>query len=103
MEKVKYKPLPDSFTKLGWAHKKVKRIGNFAIYTKKQDHHLNPSYEVFEVLNQEEYEIAGNKIEAKEAVPGNERWGECAFSCMSLEESEKKLQWMIKRSKEKKK
>jgi len=100
---MKYKTLPKEFTKLGWVHKQVKRIGNFAIYTKQQSHHTNPSYEVFEVLEQEEYEIAGNKIEAKEAVPGNERWGECAFTCITSEEAEKKLQWMIKREKNKKK
>lgn len=71
---MNFKPLPSEFSKRGFNHKLVKRVGDIAIYSKGRGESVF-WFEVIEVQKFPEREIAGVKIEAKEGFCSSEQFG----------------------------
>lgn len=97
-----YKPLESTFDKLGFTMSLVKAAGfkkyktgpvcDWRIYRRKHKNHIEPHFEVVAIVNAEAYTLGGATIEAKEAYPSPEQWGDRGFTCKTLAEALKKFQ-----------
>lgn len=85
-------PLPHSFNKNGFCYEQVCRHGDIVIYQQR----LRPgvgclAFEVFYVKKAKECVMFGKKVEAHEAVPGNEEWGNSGWTLPTLERARAKM------------
>lgn len=78
-EGVIYTPLPATFEgrggQKGFTFTLLDRQGDLALFKKHKEGHVSPFYELVVVQYQNEYEIGGNAVEARECLPANEQWG----------------------------
>jgi len=98
---VTYKPLPNSFEKLGFTMDLVKAAGfkkykvgpvcDWRIYRRKHKTHKFHHFEVVAIVNGEAYTLGGATIEPRELYPSPEQWGDRGFTCKTRSEAEKKF------------
>ncbi len=69
------KQLPSTFTKSGFDHQLLLRIGDVAIYRRNRVKSAVVHFEVVRIGRHNGYELAGNHIPAAETYPGAEQWG----------------------------
>lgn len=88
-----YKPIKTEFEgradQKGFLFKQLKREGQIALFKKNKGTVEN--YEVIIIRNQEEYEMGGIKIEAKEHYPNAREFGTYGWSYQTLDSAEKKF------------
>lgn len=92
------KPLGDSYRKNTYHYEIIKRVGDIAIAKQR----LRPgvgclAYEVIIIQKKEASEIKGVIVEAHEAAPGNEQFGNLGWTYPNLERAEKKMAELLKR------
>ena len=101
MNETQYLPLPVEYEKSGFRYSLIKREGMIAIYHKtafKGTYHpcnFDAGFEVGKISQNESYEIAGNKIEAKEGWPSAELFGQTAFAYSNLYAAQCKFNELI--------
>jgi hypothetical protein len=104
-----YKPLETDFIKNGFRFRQIWREGDVAVYHKlalEGMHHpttFDCGFETFIVQKYDEREIAGVKVEAKEAFPSPELWGTKGWSNPTLWDAEKRFEILLGRRQEEKK
>ncbi len=95
----KYKPIPDTFTESGYTFTRVKVYDTGWEIFKRQKG-IMVHYELILPKPQDEFEIHGNKVEAKIKYPSTGQFGRLAYSCISLERAENLYEtWVIPREK----
>jgi len=76
---INYAPLPTSFDgrggQKGFHFTLLDRQGDLALFKKHKQGHVSPFYELVVVQYQNEYEIGGRTVEARECLPSSEQWG----------------------------
>lgn len=90
------KPLSDSFTSKKFNFTLIKREGDIALYERKREGWVNPGYEVIRVRKYPTYEIGGATVEAHEAFPPDEEWGQEGWSLPNLERANEKFFEQVK-------
>ena len=71
----------------------MKREDDIAIYKKTLDEENSDAhtYEVIAIKRHNGYEIAGIKMPPAEMYPSDSQWGDWAYTCVSLEDAEKRF------------
>lgn len=92
--------LPEAFSRAGWQFEQVKRVGDVAIYRKRQKRQRSCplgawTFEVIKIQKRKERFVFGKPYPAKESYPSSEQWGDAAWSYPDLEGSEKRFQSLI--------
>ena len=82
------KPLPTEFKSKGFQFRQLKRVGDVALFERKRPTWKNPGYEVVRVRKYPTYEISGATIEAHEALPPDEAFGQEGWALASIERAE---------------
>lgn len=86
------KRLPEIFQKNGYEHSVIWRDSDYCITEVKDiDTKKLYCYEAFEIQKYKETEIKGKTIEAREATPPNEAWGEKGYTVHNLIEAQLKI------------
>jgi hypothetical protein len=75
-----HKPIPLTFRKDGFDFTQLQRLGDWCLYSKTKTGFKSTFFEVMRILTHDGREIAGQKIEPAEYLPGNESWGNYGFS-----------------------
>lgn len=90
--------LPKEFSVNEWKFKQIKREGQIAMYFKanKERDFKESCIEVIIVQKYPAYEIAGNKMPAKENFCADELWGQFGWSYQSQKIADKKFNRLIK-------
>lgn len=91
------KKLEEEFEKSGFIHKRVFLDYPYAIYKRWNSDEQKAHYEAILIRELQESEMFGNIVPAREAYPGNEKWGVDGFTCMSYEEALRKIEYFKKR------
>ena len=91
------KKLKKEFTKAGFHHKLVKRVGKVAIYERRQLACERPHYEVVKISNHNGYKMGSTFIEPAETYPGNSLWGLQGWTCNDLSSAQKRFKVVCKR------
>lgn len=99
------KTLPEELTSGGFLLKQIQREGDVAIYEQTKKGSSWKRYEVvipkknkaaeFKLKNKEGEEIT-RTVEEGESYPSSEDWGSKAWTCVTLEEAQAKLQEVSK-------
>lgn len=91
---MKYKKLETEFTKKGFNFKQSWRVGDFAIFERKNKTSSKAHFEAIKVTRHDGYEIAGTKIEPSECYPNAEAWGYHGFTCPTIERAKLRIKEM---------
>tara|TARA_R100000808_G_scaffold6183_1_gene18519 strand:- start:7691 stop:7993 length:303 start_codon:yes stop_codon:yes gene_type:complete len=91
------KKLKKEFTKAGFHHKLVKRVGKVAIYERRQLTGERSHYEVVKISNHKGYKMGGTFIEPAETYPGNSLWGLQGWTCDDLMSAQERFKEVCKR------
>lgn len=83
-------PIKIEFKKSGFNHKLIERRGDWAVYERWTDGG-KPHYELIQIQKNEQYELGGNIIPAKESFPGPEKWGRLGFTITDKNEALSRL------------
>ena len=95
---MNYKPLDTTFKKSGFRFRQLIREGDLAIFHKVHlENSLCPKetdagFEVVVIQKNDEHIMGGVTIEAKESLPGNEKWGSKGWTYKNLLEAEKRFE-----------
>ena len=89
------KTLEKTFTSKQFNHNQIKRIGNLAIYKRGKPEHKTDHYEVIKITSHNGYVIAGQHIAPSEVYPGASMWGVNGFTCLTIEDAEKKFKELL--------
>lgn len=86
-EGVQYAPLPTEFEgrggQKGFHFTLLDRQGDLALFKKHKEGHVSPFYELAVVQYQNEREMAGITISARQAMPSSESWGSQAWTFLT--------------------
>ena len=90
------KTIPETFPKLGWNFRQIKRKGDLAIFERSKPETL-PHYEVVRIRQHQGFQIPGTDevAEPAELYPGNTAWGRDGFTLNTIEEAEAKFQKIV--------
>lgn len=88
------KPLPDSYVKNTYLFQLVERDCDVCIY-RQLDNGRTVGFEVFEVQKLRERIIQGRVLEAREATPSNEQWGQKGWTFWDLARAKDKAREII--------
>jgi len=94
------KLIPDEFTSKGFIYTKVKREGDKAIYKQSHKEGNNLRYEVVLITRHNGYQLGSAFIEPSEVYPGSSLWGIRGWTCVSLEDAEKRYKNLPSKSDE---
>ncbi len=95
--KTEYQRLPDNFRKNSFDYSLIERVGDVAIF-KQYDAREEidfVAYEVFEIRKQNDAEVFGKKILAKETCPSNGEWGNNAYTVYTIEQAKSKMKQIL--------
>lgn len=84
------KLIPDEFASKGFTYTKIKREGDKAIYKQTHKEGNNFRYEVVVITRHNGYKLGESFIEPSEVYPGSSLWGIKGWTCISLEDAEKR-------------
>jgi len=86
------KPLPKTIRKFGDVLRQIKRDGMVAIYSR------GNSFEVVVIQQNKEWTMNGNVIPASESYPSSEMWVSKGFTCMNIEQAERKFTELVEKT-----
>jgi hypothetical protein len=89
------KILEKKITNKNFSYKQIIREGNVAIYEQRlidaeDTKTTNKRYEVIVIKSHDGYEINGNKIAPSEMYPSANHWGTLGWTCMTMEDAQKR-------------
>ena len=89
------KILEKKITNKNFSYKQIIREGNVAIYEQRlidaeDTKTTNKRYEVIVIKSHDGYEINGNKIASSEMYPSANHWGTLGWTCMTMEDAQKR-------------
>lgn len=70
-----HKPIPPRFTRSGWLHEQLARVGDVALFRRSKKDSGAPHFELVIITRHNGYSIAGNQIAPAEVYPAPEHWG----------------------------
>jgi len=90
-------PLPDRFRRAGCNYRLLKREGDVALLEQSKPNWSKPAYEVVIVQKHRAKTWPdGRVIEAREAMPPDEAWGEAGWTYSDLPPAEVKFETLIR-------
>ena len=97
------KILEKKITNKNFSYKQIIRENNVAIYEQRllEPDATNKRYEVIIIRSHDGYEINGNKIAPSEMYPSANQWGTLGWTCMTMEDAQKRFK-KVKNSEAKK-
>ena len=69
------KKIESEFTRGGFYHRQIKRVGNVAIFERQALNSREPHYEVVKISSHNGYNLGGAYIDPAETYPGASLWG----------------------------
>jgi hypothetical protein len=96
-----YKPLKTQFSKNGHDYRQIAREGDIVIFEQSWRGSPNVCYEVAWVYRHDGYTVAGHYVEPAEVYPGNEEFGDSAWTLTTLDAAWDKLRELVKEAKQK--
>jgi hypothetical protein len=92
------KSLPLKFVKKGFKHTQIKREGDVALYKRQSGENSKVfHFEVVIISSHNGTTIEGNFIEPGELYPSSSQWGDKGWTCITLEDAEKRFKTTQKR------
>lgn len=88
------RPIDTHFTLRGFEMQQVKRHDNVAIYSQSRDGHPL-AWEVVVIRIAPAANICGNEYPEREIYPNDEAWGKRGWTCLTLEEAERRFEDVI--------
>lgn len=91
------KKIERNFTRGGFIHRQIKRIGKVAIFERQGLKCPDPHYEVVKISSHNGYNLGGAYIDAAETYPGASLWGLQGWTHSDLPAAEENFKIVCKR------